>query len=140
MLAAAGSRGLWWCTGWGGCRESPHASQSCLQPTMGCTKTTMGKTALCTKNYLLNTKTLSNQRPTVPLPKYGSERNRQLLEAGNKMLGVGDSLHQNRVPTPLRGCGPWTTHAGARTRLRVLQPISVPGRNRDTEEKGSRNR
>lgn len=82
---------------------------------------------------------LSDQRPTVPLPKHSSGRNRQLLEAGEKLLHVEDTLHQKKVLAPLRGCGPRTTHAGAGTHLRALQAINGPGWSRDAEEKGSRN-
>ena len=88
---------------------------------MGRMKTTMEKNALCTKTYPLSTKTLSsNQRPTVPLSKHSSERNRQLLEAGDKLLCAEDSLHQKRVPSP-----------------EGLWPMDNPGWSRDTEKRAS---
>lgn len=68
-----------------------HVSQSCLQPTMRCIKTTMEKTALCTKTCPLSTKIIPNLRLIVPLPRQSSERNRQLLEAEGNLLCVEES-------------------------------------------------
>lgn len=83
---------------------SPCAGQSCPSLPWGAWKQ-LEKAALCTQTYPLSTKMLSDQRPTVPLPKLSSGRNRQLLEAGEKLLHVEDTLHQKRVLAPLRGCG-----------------------------------
>lgn len=85
--------------GWRGC-ELPHASQSCLRPTMGCMEPTTEKNSLCTKTCPLSTKISSNHRPTVPLSTHSSERNRQLLEAEDKLLWRGVSASKEGTYNP----------------------------------------